>query len=455
MQNLTISLSENILKVSTVESKEFKGVSAEVSKDVVDDYKILNNETFSVALKELITAVTGKNPRSLSLSVVVEPNDMIFKFVTVNKGGGEIEDQIINEIKSKVKEFPLEEIYFSYRKIAPFVYQFIGVKKETIDSYIEVANLTGIGLKSAVSWMSLLPRFTNTNEPSIYITKAAGKQVVALSEFNGIFYSGVYEKDKSAKELQKAVQELSVYKRTEPISKVYIYNYENFSLNPEYQILNLEIPNSDLEEAKGYEMHLLLGYMVEKDKDILTTQTNLLNLLPVPVVQKEKNMALVYAGGASLVLLVALLIGGAILLNKNRGRSQEVLESTAQNTEVLSEDATSREDQMQEEEVIKEQPVELNREDLTVRIENGAGIPGIAGRTQTFLEEFGYVVESVGNADVTGSNQTVIKMKPKKAAYQDLLKQDMADDFDVVIEEDLAEDAAYDALIVVGLDAQI
>jgi len=208
-----------------------------------------------------------------------------------------------------------------------------------------VANITGISLRSAVPWTMLLPRFTDNNEPSIYITKVAGKQIVVLSELNGIFFSGVYQKDKSAKELQKIVQELSIYKRKDPISKVYVYNYDNFSLNPEYEILNLEIPNSDLEEAAGYEMHLLLGYMAEKDKDILTTQTNLLNLLPVPVVQKEKNMALVYAGGASMILLVALLVGGAIFLNRNT--SPEVIESTAQNSEVLSEDVNTEEAQMQ------------------------------------------------------------------------------------------------------------
>jgi len=454
MQNLTISLSENTLKVSTIENKEFKGVSAAVSKDVVDDYKILNNEEFSIALKELISAITGKNPRNLSLNIVVEPNDVVFKFVSVNKKDGEIEDQIVNEIRAKVKDFPLEEMYFSYQKIAPFVYEFVGVRKEVMESYLDIANLTGIGLRSVIPWMILLPRFTDTNEPSIYITRTAGKQVVVLAEFNGIFYSGVYEKEKSTRELQKTVQELSIYKRRDPISKIYVYNYDNFSLNPEYEILNLEIPNSDLEEAKGYEMHLLLGHMTEKDKDILTTKVNLLNLLPVPVVQKENNMALVYVGGASLVLLATLLIGGGLFLNKNRGKEPEVIESRAQSTEVLSDDVAAKEGGIQEG-IQQEQPIELKKEDLSLRIENGAGIPGIAGRARNFFEEFGYVVESIGNADVIGNNQTLIKIKPGKAAYQDLIKEDMKDDFDVVVEEDLAEDAAYDALLIIGIDAQI
>ena len=140
MQDLIVSLSENILKVSTIENKEFKGVSADVTKEVVNDYKILDLNEFSTALKELVSAVTTKNPRSLSLNILVQPNDVVFKFVPVKKNGGDVEDQIINEIKASEKNLPLEEMYFSYQKIAPFVYQFIGVKKEIIDNYIQVSN---------------------------------------------------------------------------------------------------------------------------------------------------------------------------------------------------------------------------------------------------------------------------------------------------------------------------
>ena len=174
MQDLIVSLSENVLKVSTIENKEFKGVSADINKQVVDDYEILDPQEFSIILKELISAVTTKNPRSLSLNILVQPNDFIFKFVPVNKNGGDVEDQIINEINAKVKELPLEEMHFSYQKIAPFVYQFIGVKKEIIDVYIEVSNTVGVALKSIVPWVLLLPRFTDSNEPSIYLTKIAG-----------------------------------------------------------------------------------------------------------------------------------------------------------------------------------------------------------------------------------------------------------------------------------------
>ncbi len=452
MQDLIVSLSENILKVSTIENKEFKGVSADVTKEVVNDYKILNVVEFSTILKDLITTVTAKNPRSLSLNILIQPNDVVLKFVPVNKNGGDVEDQIINEINTKEKELPLEEMYFSYQKIAPFVYQFIGVKKDIIDAYIEVSNTVGIGLKSIIPWVMLLPKFTDRNEPSIYLTRTSGKQIVALSEFNGIFFSGIYEDEKSTQELQSLVQELSIYKRKDPITKVYIYDYENFSLNRDYEVLDLEIPNSDLEEAKGYEMHLLQGHMIGKDQDILVSQTNLINLLPVPVIQKETNKALVYAGALSLVLVVGGLIGGAMLLNKNR--EPKVLENTAQNTEVLSEN-NHKDDSQPAETQPEEVKADLNREDLTIRIENGAGIPGVAGRAQLVLEEFGYQVVGIGNAAEGGKGSTLIKIKADKAAYLGLLKEDMKDDFTVVTEEDLDTSSDYDALIVIGTDAKI
>lgn len=453
MQDLIVSLSENTLKVSTVENKEFKGVSAEITKGVVNDHQIIDPEEFSKVLSELISSVTTKKSRSLSLNILAEPSDVFFKFIPVKKTGGDVEDQIIDHIKDKEKDLPLEEMYFSYQKIAPFVYQFVGIRKEVIDKYIEVSNSIEIGLKGMVPWVLLLPRFTNKNEPSIYLTKSNGKQTVALSEFNGIFFSGVYEEDKSADELKKLVQELSIYKRSNPITKVYIYDYENFSLNPEYEVLNLEIPNSDLEESKGFELHLLYNHMIKVDQDVLTTQVNLLNLLPVPVIKEETNKALVYAGAGAFLLVVGGLIGGAMLLN--RGETT-VLENKADKTEVLSEnngEETQQEQNTEQEQ--QEEQVELKREDIAIRVENGAGIPGIAGRTQTFLQNLGYSVPEIDNADEIGRADTLVRVKGSKSGYLDLLGGDMGEDFTVVTEQDLSEDLDYDVLIIVGTDAQI
>ncbi len=449
-----VSLSGNILKISTVDKGEFQGVSAEIAKEVIDGDKILNLEDFAVALKDLVGQVTQKSERNLLLNFIAEPGDVFLNFIAVNKNDGDVEEQILKEISTKVKDASLDEMYFSYLKIAPFVYQFIGIEKELLDRYIEISNLVGIGLKSVTPWVLFLPKFVEINDPAIFISKIADRQFVVLSEFGGVFFSDVYETDKSTEELQKTVEELSVFKRTNPISKVYLYNYDSFSLNPDFNILQLEIPNSDLEEAKGYEMHLLINYMIKKDKSILASQVNLLNLLPVPVVVENKNRALVTVAALTLVILAG--IGGGLFL-LNRSKSRVILENIAQNDRVLSDVAGSEENQAAEvpketEEVVEEV---LLREDISVRILNGAGIQGVAGRTQKFMEGLGYKVEGVDNADEIGRQDTLLKIKPEKAKYNKLLTEDMQDFFSTTVEEDLGSEEPYDVLVIIGTDAKI
>jgi len=148
-----------------------------------------------------------------------------------------------------------------------------------------------------------------------------------------------------------------------------------------------------------------------------------------------------------MVLVVGGLIGGAMLLN--REREPKVLENTVQQNEVLSEDNG------EVVEDVVEEKVELKKEDISIRIENGAGVPGIAGRTQIFLEGLGYQILDIDNADEVRGSTTLIKIKADKANYQDLLKEDMKDDFTVEVEEDLDSGLEYDVLIVIGADAKI
>ena len=316
MQDLTVSISENVLKISTVESGEFKGVSAEIPTSVVSNYEILNIAELCSAIRDLIPTVTKKSHRSLSLNFLIEPHDVILKFITISKTTQNLEDQLLGEINAKVTELPLEEMYYSYLKIAPFVYQFIGIKKTILEKYIELSNNLGIALKGIFPWILFLPKFVNANVPAIFISRLAKKQVIALSEFNGIFFSGVYEKEKSTDELQKLVKDLSIYKRADPITKVYVYNYGGFSLNPGYEVLNIDIPNSDLSESEGYELHLLLNHMVSQDSGIVFSKMNLLTHLPVPVVAENKNIAVAYVGGALMVVGLLIFLGIGMVSKK-------------------------------------------------------------------------------------------------------------------------------------------
>src|SRR5260221_8216779 len=121
MSNLLVSLNENILKLSFSGAQGFKTKTLEIPKEVVNDSTILDVKLFSNALKQSITEI-AQQKNGAALNFLIEPENVILKFILVNKRDGDLEEQILTEIKSKLKDINLEDLYFSYIKIAPFVY---------------------------------------------------------------------------------------------------------------------------------------------------------------------------------------------------------------------------------------------------------------------------------------------------------------------------------------------
>ena len=72
---------------------------------------------------------------------------------------------------------------------------------------MDVSNFVGIGLK-VLSLALVLPKYENVNDPSIFVSKVDGDQVVALSELNGVFFAGSY-KEENTEELSALIKELS------------------------------------------------------------------------------------------------------------------------------------------------------------------------------------------------------------------------------------------------------
>lgn len=101
--------------------------------------------------------------------------------------------------------------------------------------------------------------------------------------------------------------------------------------------------------------------------------------------------------------------------------------------------------------VVTPTPGELQRADLTVQVLNGGGIAGAGGKMKTFLEEKGYTVEDVGNADNYDYQETEIIMKAESQAYLSLLKKDLQEDYVIgTTAATLSSDSAYDAQVIVG-----
>ena len=448
MNGLVVSLTDNVLKLILNDNLGTKSTSLKISGNAVNDSRILNPQLFAEELGKAFTEFSIEKNNKLSVSFILEPQDIILHFITTNKKDGDTEEQLMRGIKDKLNGQILEDLYFSYQKIAPFVYQFAGVKKPVIDNILAVSSILGLELKSVVPWILLLPKLLGTNEPSIFITKDKEGEIIALSELGGVYFCDTYESERKSLDLEKLVKDLSVYKRSVPINKIYTFEYSLESLDPTYEIIPLVLPEQYLAgETKDFEKNQLLSYIFDFDSDLLNTQINFLHMLPLPVVEKDSK-ALVYAGSGVAVFM--LLIGSAfIFVSKNSKISAGKVAMVSETPKVLSETDTNKETTQSTSSI----PVPvLEKANLKIRVENGAGIEGMAARTKTFLTGLGYTVLSVGNSQKPSRNDTLVSFKKEKTQYKDIITKDMEKSYKLTFAESLDDSAEYDVLITVGIN---
>jgi len=341
-------------------------------------------------------------------------------------------------------EINLDELYFSYQKIAPFLYQFIGVKKNILERYIEISNNIGISIKSIIPWLLVIPKYIQQADPAVFLIKRDDEQVVALSELGGIFFSISQKKEITSKELQNFADNLSLYKKLGPIKKIYSLNYEMLSLS-DFDISKISLPVSGLadESTPGMEINILCNYISDTDPSLLNTQINALNLIPLPEVVKKKSI-LVYVGSTVLGLgLVASLVYFGIIKRNNNQINGELAQAVNQETSVLS-------TQSEVPESVPSEQKELKREDLRIRIENGTGVSGLAAKTRDFLNDKGYQVVSIDTAEEERED-TLLRFKESTKDFKDMMVKDLTGKIvDVKIEDNLEDSEEYDLLIVIG-----
>lgn len=92
-----------------------------------------------------------------------------------------------------------------------------------------------------------------------------------------------------------------------------------------------------------------------------------------------------------------------------------------------------------------------DKADLKIKILNGGGVQGEAGRASQYLEKLGYQNVKTGNADSYKYDKTIIQIKQDKKKYLDSLKEDLAKKY--VLEEKekiLEEKESFDIIIILG-----
>ena len=92
-----------------------------------------------------------------------------------------------------------------------------------------------------------------------------------------------------------------------------------------------------------------------------------------------------------------------------------------------------------------------DRKDLKIAILNGSGVPGAAKGTSSHLEELGYVITKVDNADGFEYKGLTVKIKKdKNDEYLPLLKKDLAENSKAEITTKVDDTIETDAEVIVG-----
>lgn len=91
----------------------------------------------------------------------------------------------------------------------------------------------------------------------------------------------------------------------------------------------------------------------------------------------------------------------------------------------------------------------IDREDVTLTVQNGSGVAGAAGKVSSYLEGLGYSVASTGNADAFDYEDITINVKKGATSLLNQLKKDLASQ-GTVGETSETYTGTSDALIIIG-----
>lgn len=96
-------------------------------------------------------------------------------------------------------------------------------------------------------------------------------------------------------------------------------------------------------------------------------------------------------------------------------------------------------------------PVAVKKDELDVQVLNGGGVVGAASKMKAFLEEKGYTVAEVANAEEYTYEQTEVHVKKSAAGNLEEIKKELNEAYTVgTATEDLPDDSKYDIRVIVG-----
>ncbi|MBI4091449.1 LytR C-terminal domain-containing protein, partial [candidate division WWE3 bacterium] len=356
------------------------------------------------------------------------------------------EKDIESKLKSQASNFvggSLEDLYYILQKVSPFVYQFIGIKKDLLDSVIALASDCKLDLAAVLPNSFIFARYAGTYNPFFFVFKGIDESTLVASEYGGVYFSGTYTTNAEINsKMTSLISELSSLNREKPVTEVK-YIGEEIRLDPPFVATKLELPK---EVRKGFErLYVTYELLNRPGEEVINNYFNLLGFI-------AKNQGVrtssVVKYAASAIILSGIIVAYLIIY---RGKliPAQPNSSKVQQPEVVGVNQAS---ESAKEEVKESSPsvVELNKASLKIRVENGAGVSGTAGKFKEYLTNKGYNVVEIGNSDNFNYQNTVLKSKEDKKDYLELVKKDIGGDYTIETGEVLSPETSYDLLIIVG-----
>ncbi len=465
MNDLLISLYADTLKITYCNKVGCAGLTASLDDSLVSGSRILDIEGFTSKLIETSAPLLASAKKPRTLSFILEPEDVFLEFLTVKKDADvSVADQLESAVASKL-EAPLEDFYYSYRRIAPFLYQFVAIEKTHMDSLLSVSSLWGVPLRMITPWPLLLPKSLSGRDPAVFVVKSDSRYVVALSELNGVYFSSVYATETTPAELNALISRLCVYNRGTPIRRVYVYGFAPVGWE-DFEVLSIPVLDRESHFVDSeYPLHDLVRYVFADMVDLEHSQVNLLTALPLPEKIPSKLPAVamsVFVGTALIGALAFYKFGAVSSKSANVLGNADVQESS----QAISDAPVSQGQVAQDSGDFAESAPDMPTKDaMHIRVENACGVNGAAGRTKALLEDAGYDVVEIDTA-LNRLEVSQLLLAPELMPLKDDLLKVLGDSVPIeVIDEldDLSsgpdvgsdESPAYNVLIRLGKNSSI
>ncbi len=333
--------------------------------------------------------------------------------------------------------------------MSPFVYQFIGVKKEYVDNIISSCKINNIKLLGILPVPFLFAKYVQSYDPFFFVFQNKEECALVASEYGGVYFSGTYKSSSDmSNKLASLLSELSTFNREKPVKRLFSLG-DDLKIDSYFEVSKLPNPcNADLNEFQGFEKLLVALHLINSNSnEFLQSYFNIRNFVFDEFGKVKEKSLVKYIAPALVVTTVV--FGALIYLNKVNTK----VTNTNEKPDVIGAKESSPSEVVLPKEEVKEvtrEATKVDKSKILVKIENGAGVSGTASKAKDFLASFGYSVVEIGNAPKFDYSETTISTKKSKRNILALIKADLSKNYTVKDGNDLSEDLKYDVLVIIG-----